>query len=234
VVSIREVARGPPGGDKSGAMTTAFQPSLFGAEEASFDASFADLRRIDLDARSWVDVAPAWVRGADALFERILASRDWAQRTRRMYDGRVLEPRLTAPWNLRSGIPLQPPVLEDMRLCLSRRYGILFDSIGFNFYRDGRDSVAWHSDKIHASIEEPIVVLVSLGEPRRFLLRPKGGGRSMRFELGRGDLLVTGGKAQREWEHSVPKVAHAGPRISLAFRHGMIARAYGDPPPAGA
>ncbi|MFL5309694.1 MAG: alpha-ketoglutarate-dependent dioxygenase AlkB [Myxococcales bacterium] len=215
-------------------MTTVFQPSLFAAEEMSFDSSFADLRRIDLDARSWVEVAPGWARGADALFERILAARKWAQRTRRMYDGRVLEPRLTAPWNLRSGVPVEPRILEEMRLCLSRRYGIVFDSIGFNFYRDGRDSVAWHSDKIHASIEEPVVALVSVGEPRRFLLRPKGGGRSVRFDLGRGDLLVTGGKAQRDWEHCVPKVAHAGPRISLAFRHGMLAGAYGESPPARA
>lgn len=76
-------------------------------------------------------------------------------------------------------------------------------------------------------IEQPIVVLVSLGEPRRFLLRPKGGGRSRAFQLGRGDLLVTGGKTQRLWEHSVPKVAHAGPRISFAFRYGMNPRAYG-------
>jgi alkylated DNA repair dioxygenase AlkB len=215
-------------------MTGAFQPSLFGGEGASFDSSFAELRRIHLDERSWVDHAPGWVRGSDALFEQILASRDWAQRTRRMYEGRVLEPRLTAPWSLGSRAPLEPGVLEEMRLSLSRRYGVEFDSVGFNLYRDGRDSVAWHSDKIRASIAEPVVVLVSLGEPRRFLLRPKGGGRSTRFDLGRGDLLVTGGKAQREWEHSVPKVARAGPRISLAFRHGMIARAYGDPPPPGA
>ena len=48
----------------------------------------------------------------------------------------------------------------------------------------------------------------------------KGGGRSVAFRLGRGDLLVTGGTAQRTWQHSVPKVASAGPRISLAFRHG--------------
>ena len=211
-------------------MTVAFQPSLFGGEEVSFDASFAGVRRIDLDARSWVEYAPSWVRGSDALFERIVATRNWAQRTRRMYEGRVLEPRLTAPWNLRSGIPLEPPVLEQMRVCLSARYGVTFDSVGFNLYRDGRDSVAWHGDKIHAEIEEPIVVLVSLGEPRKFLLRPKGGGRSVPFHLGQGDLLVTLGKAQREWEHSVPKVAHAGPRISLAFRYGMNVRAYGTAP----
>jgi alkylated DNA repair dioxygenase AlkB len=208
-------------------MSEAFQPSLFAGDELSYDSSFGEVRRIALDGRSWVDHAPGWVRGSDALFERVLSSRDWAQRTRRMYDGRVLEPRLTAPWMLSSGVPLEPSVLEEMRLCLSARYGVVFDSVGFNLYRDGRDSVAWHSDTIRKEIEEPVVVLVSLGEPRKFLLRPKGGGRSLPFQLGRGDLLVTGGKAQREWEHSVPKVARAGPRISLAFRHGMEPRVYG-------
>ncbi|MFL5415561.1 MAG: alpha-ketoglutarate-dependent dioxygenase AlkB, partial [Myxococcales bacterium] len=168
-----------------------------------------------------------WVRGADDLFEQILKGRNWGQRTRRMYEGRVLEPRLTAPWNLRSGAPLEPAILDEMRLALSRQYQVLFDSIGFNLYRDGRDSVAWHGDKIFKEIEEPVVALVSLGERRKFLLRPKGGGKSRSFLLGRGDLLVTGGKTQRTWEHSVPKVAAAGPRISLAFRYGMDSRAYG-------
>ena len=206
------------------------QPGLFDAKEAgpiSFDASFSALRRIDLDPASWLDVQEGWVRGSDRLFDRILKGRKWSQRTRRMYDGRVLEPRLTAPWNLRSGAPLEPAVLEEIRLALSRRYGVVFDSIGFNLYRDGQDSVAWHGDKIFKEIEEPIVALVSLGEPRKFLLRPRGGGKSRSFHLGRGDLLVTGGKTQRTWEHSVPKAAAAGPRISLAFRYGMDARAYG-------
>ncbi|HUR28342.1 MAG TPA: hypothetical protein VM509_09145, partial [Planctomycetota bacterium] len=60
----------------------------------------------------------------------------------------------------------------------------------------------------------------------KFLMRPRGGGKSLAFELGRGDLFVTGGKTNREWEHTVPKVARAGPRISLAFRHGLDPRAY--------
>jgi alkylated DNA repair dioxygenase AlkB len=206
------------------------QRSLFDAPEArsvSFDASFSALRRIELDSGSWLEVQEGWVLGSDQLFEQILKGRNWAQRTRRMYEGRVLEPRLTAPWNLRSGAPLEPAVLDEMRLALSRQYEVLFDSIGFNLYRDGRDSVAWHGDKIFKEIEEPVVALVSLGERRKFLLRPKGGGKSRSFLLGDGDLLVTGGKTQRTWEHSVPKVAAAGPRISLAFRYGMDARAYG-------
>jgi len=208
------------------------QPGLFDAKElhpVSFDASFSTLRRIDLDPACWLDVQDGWVRGSDQLFTEILKARNWSQRTRRMYEGRVLEPRLTAPWNLRSGAPLEPAILEEMRVALSRKYGVVFDSIGFNLYRDGQDSVAWHGDKIFKEIEEPIVALVSLGEPRKFLLRPKGGGKSRHFHLGRGDLLVTGGRTQRTWEHSVPKVAVAGPRISLAFRYGMDARAYGRP-----
>ena len=143
-----------------------------------------------------------------------------------MYDRRVREPRLTAPWNIRSGEPLEPPILEEIRQILSQRYGREFDSVGFNLYRDGNDSVAWHGDRIRKEIEDPIVALVSLGEPRKFLLRPKGGGRSRAFMLGRGDLLVTGGRSQRTWEHSVPKVARAGPRISLAYRHDLDAGAY--------
>jgi alkylated DNA repair dioxygenase AlkB len=98
---------------------------------------------------------------------------------------------------------------------------VLFDSAGFNLYRDGQDSVAWHGDKIRKEIQDPIVALLSLGEPRKFLLRPKGGGKSQAFALGHGDLLVTGGQTQRAWEHSVPKVALAGPRISVAYRYGM-------------
>jgi alkylated DNA repair dioxygenase AlkB len=197
-----------------------WQPSLLGtAEEPDVDRSFSGLGRIRLDRDSWVDHAPGWVSGADRLFETVLFGRSWEQRSRRMYDQRVEEPRLTAPWTADSGQPLEPPILEDIRGVLSDRYERTFDSVGFNLYRDGRDSVAWHADRIPPEIKDPIVALVSLGEPRRFLLRPKGGGASRAFLPGHGDLLVTGGQTQRTWEHAVPKVARAGPRISLAYRH---------------
>ena len=204
-----------------------FQPTLFDAAAPAFDRGFAQLERIALDDASWIDWAPSWVSGSDALFEQILSSREWGQRTRFMYTRKVREPRLTSSWIQSSGVPLTPAILEELRRCLSDRYGVAFDSVGFNLYRDGADSVAWHGDRISEEIEEPIVALVCLGERRKFLLRPRGGGPSRAFQLGRGDLLVTGGKTQRSWEHSVPKTAHAGPRISLAFRYGMDARAYG-------
>ena len=211
----------------AGASGLLWQPSLFGsADEPAIDRSFAEIRRLELDGESWVDHAPAWISGADRLFEEVIAGRKWEQRSRRMYDKRVLEPRLTAPWNADSDEPLTPPILEEIRAVLSDRYGRDFDSVGFNLYRGGNDSVAWHADRIAKEIEDPIVALVSLGDPRKFLLRPKGGGASQTFLLGRGDLLVTGGKTQRTWEHSVPKVARAGPRISLAYRHHMDVSAY--------
>jgi alkylated DNA repair dioxygenase AlkB len=206
--------------------TLAFQASLFDREEPSIDARFSELQRIFLDEECWLDFQPGWVRGSDRLFLDILRSRRWNTRTRWMYERRVREPRLTAPWSLDSGVPLEPRILEEMRLRLSDRYGVVFDSAGFNLYRDGEDSVAWHGDKIDREVWEPIVVLVSLGEPRKFLLRPKGGGKSRAFLLGRGDLLVTGGRTQRLWDHAVPKVAYAGPRISIAFRHDLDPRAY--------
>jgi alkylated DNA repair dioxygenase AlkB len=206
-----------------------FQPSLLDAAAPSFDRTFSRLERIWLDETSWIDRAPTWVSGSDRLFAMVLDARDWASRTRWMYDRRVVEPRLTSPWSLDSGAPLEPAVVDEMRAALGERYGVVFDSVGFNLYRDGRDGVAWHGDKIVKAFAEPIVPLVSLGEPRTFLLRPKGGGRSRAFKLGRGDLLVTGGTTQRAWQHSVPKVARAGPRISIAFRYGLHPKAYGPP-----
>lgn len=204
-----------------------WQPSLLAmGETAELDRSFSRLRRIHLDESSWAEHASGWISGADRLFEEVLMGREWRQRSRHMYDQRVEEPRLTSSWRARSGEPLEPVLLGEIGRDLSRRYQREFDSVGFNLYRDGRDSVAWHADRIPDEIEEPIVALVSLGEPRKFLLRPKGGGPSRAFVLGRGDLLVTGGRTQRDWEHTVPKVAHSGPRISLAYRHGLDTPAY--------
>lgn len=203
------------------------QSSLFDLDVLGIDRTYSRLERMHLDGTAWVDVAPGWVSGSDALFRTLVESLPWAQRTRFLYEQNRIEPRLTASWHAERGAALEPPILEEMLSALSDRYGVRFDSAGFNLYRDGRDSVAWHRDKIPQRVRQPIVALVSLGEPRRFLLRPRGGGTSRPFMLGHGDLLVTGGDTQRTWEHAVLKVAHAGPRISIAFRHGMDARVYG-------
>ena len=205
----------------------AWQPSLLDVGAATgVDESFSELTRVELDPTSWVDHAPGWVTGSDELFAELLATTPWRSRSRHLYGRKVEEPRLTAGWSASTGRPLEPTVLERMRRLLSARYDVELDSMGLNLYRDGRDSVAWHGDRIAKEIAQPVVAIVSLGEPRRFLLRPRDGGGTTAFLLGRGDLLVTGGACQRRWQHSVPKVASAGARISVTFRHGLDARVY--------
>lgn len=200
----------------------AWQASLFDdpSSAPSVDESFAGLVHRRLDEGSWVDHAPGWLCGSDAVFADLLASAPWAAHDRHMYGHKVAQPRLTAGWHdLEPGRGTPFPLLDHMRELLSRRFGKALDSVGLNLYRDGSDSVAWHGDRIARTVLDPLVAIVSVGEPRRFLLRPGRAGASIRFDLGAGDLLVMGGACQREWQHTVPKVAAAGPRISITFRH---------------
>jgi len=122
------------------------------------------------------------------------------------------------------GEPLPDPALGEIKRKLDQHYGPElgepFATAGLCLYRDGRDSVAWHGDTTgRSSTQDTIVAIVSLGAPRSLLLRPRGGGKGLRHEVGHGDLLVMGGSCQRTWEHCVPKTARAtGPRISVQFR----------------
>ena len=198
-------------------MTVVWQSTLFGSTEPEPDATFASCTRRILDRGAWIDHQPGWLAGHDALFERLVERADWHQRTRHMYEKVVDEPRLTAWGRDVPGLD----VLDEIRALLSTRYAVEFDSVGCNLYRDGHDSVAWHGDTVRKTMAEPLVAIVSLGQPRKLLLRPRGGGRSIRYELGNGDLFVMGGTCQHTWEHTVPKVARAGPRLSVTFRHSV-------------
>jgi alkylated DNA repair dioxygenase AlkB len=203
-------------------MSLAWQGSLFAGEVAAPDPSFDDCARTELAGGAWVDHAPGWLAGSDTLFAELVDTAPWTQKQRVMYERLLDEPRLTAWWkDDDAGLP---PVVPEIRSLLSDRYGVAFDSVGCNLYRDGRDSVAWHGDTVRKHQATPIVAIVSLGEPRRFLLRPRGGGPSRRYELGAGDLLVMGGTCQHTWEHSVPKVRSAGPRLSVTFRHSRSSK----------
>jgi alkylated DNA repair dioxygenase AlkB len=191
-----------------------WQPSLLALEDRpSCDPAFEGARRRFLGAGAWLDVVPGWVRGADQLFERVLGTATWGTRQRPMYDRMVVEPRLT------TGAWADPPApCAELAAALGDRYGLDLSAVSANLYRDGNDSVAWHGDRSGRHRSQTVVAIVSLGEPRRFLLRPKGGGGSIRLTPGHGDLLVMGGTAQHTWDHCVPKCASAGSRISLMFR----------------
>ncbi len=195
-------------------MPLAWQESLFppAGERLSFDGRM----RHQLDATSWVDLVPGWVPDHAALFDELLRDAPWRQRTRRMWDGEVLEPRLVAVYD-----STLPASLEQLRVAVCDRYGVRFDSCLVNLYRDGSDAVAWHGDTVRRVLRDPLVVTVSLGSRRRFLVRRAGSGPVLHtWSSGEGDLMVMGGAMQHDYEHTVPRDARAlGARMSVTMRH---------------
>jgi alkylated DNA repair dioxygenase AlkB len=101
--------------------------------------------------------------------------------------------------------------------------GVRFDGVLANWYRDGNDAMGWHSDDElelgPAAPHDVLVASVSLGAPRRFLLRAKRGDDRVELALGGGDLLVMGGTTQQRYRHSVPRERTiTTPRLNLTFR----------------
>ncbi|MEU4656926.1 alpha-ketoglutarate-dependent dioxygenase AlkB [Streptomyces sp. NPDC023723] len=203
-------------------MTTHLQGSLFDQTDRARPGPLDAVRRTRLGSGAWIDVLPGWLSGADALFERLAAEVPWRAERREMYDRVVDVPRLLAFYG--AADPLPDPVLDDARDALTAHYraelGEPFRTAGLCHYRDGRDSVAWHGDRTgRGAREDTMVAILSLGTPRDLLLRPVGGGDTVRRPLGHGDLIVMGGSCQRTWEHCVPKSARVtGGRISVQFR----------------
>ncbi|MFD9123948.1 alpha-ketoglutarate-dependent dioxygenase AlkB [Kitasatospora sp. NPDC059571] len=202
------------------------QDSLFDAAEDIALGPLDAPRRTVLGDGAWIDLLPGWLHGAGALFEQLAADVPWHAERRTMYERVVDVPRLLAFYG--EGDPLPHPVLTEARGALSAHYGPElgepFTTAGLCYYRDGHDSVAWHGDRLgRGGRQDTMVAIVSVGEPRPLLLRPRGGGPAVRRLLGHGDLLVMGGTCQRTWEHAVPKSSRpVGPRISIQFRpHGV-------------
>ena len=202
-------------------MTAAFQASLFD-DVAEPVVTALRPHRTTLCDDAWIDVQRGWLHGADVLFERLRDAVPWRGERRQMYERVVDVPRLLAFYD--QSTPLPDPVLVELKAALDEHYtpelGEPFATAGLCLYRDGRDSVAWHGDRIgRSSTEDTMVAIIVLGEPRALLLRPRRGGATLRHDLGHGDLIVMGGSCQRTWEHAVPKSArHKGPRISIQFR----------------
>lgn len=196
-----------------------YQTSLF-ADDTTDSVALSPERR-ELSRGAWVDVQRSWLPDPDAVFSALVDEVPWRAERREMYDSVVAVPRLVHTYL--ADAPLPHPALVEARTALTRHYlpelGEPFVTAGCCFYRDGRDSVAWHGDTIgRGRTADTMVAIVSVGDPRRLLLRPRGGGASITLTMGHGDLVVMGGSCQRTWEHAVPKVAHAGPRISVQFR----------------
>ncbi len=201
-----------------------YQPSLLDLEfdGPSLGPLAGQVVRHPLSHGAWVDHLPGWVRGSDEVLRVLLAEVPWRAERRQMYESEVDVPRLLCWFG--PGAPLPHGLLTEAREALTAHYaaelGEPFVTAGMCLYRTGRDSVAWHGDTHgRAAHSDTMVAIVSFGAPRPLLLRPRGGGSSLRFPLGHGDLIVMGGSCQRTWEHAVPKTARpVGPRVSVQFR----------------
>lgn len=203
-------------------MSLPLQASLFDFDDEPALGELAAVRRVELTRGAWIDLLPGWLNGADRLFDALVERVPWKAERRQMYEQVVDVPRLLKFYDL--GEPLPDPVLIDVRRQLNDRYraelGDEFVTAGLCYYRDGRDSVAWHGDTIgRGSTQDTMVAIVSVGAPRALALRPRGGGNAHRYALGHGDLIVMGGSCQRTWEHAILKTSKpVGPRISIQFR----------------
>ncbi|RLV54818.1 alpha-ketoglutarate-dependent dioxygenase AlkB [Aeromicrobium phragmitis] len=201
-----------------------FQGSLLdgGTDRAEVGPLGAQVERVELSRGAWIDLRYGWLQGADALFETLQSEVPWRAERREMYERVVDVPRLLCHYGAHD--PLPDPALERCRDALNDHYaeelGEPFVTAGLCYYRDGRDSVAWHGDRIgRGRSEDTMVAILSLGEHRKLSLRPAGGGEQIGYTLGHGDLIVMGGSCQRTWEHAILKTAKpAGPRISVQFR----------------
>jgi len=150
-------------------------------------------------------------------FAELRAAVDWHHERRPMYDRIVDVPRLTAYFGI--GEPL-PPALHAAKQAVEAFLGVRFNTVGLNLYRDGRDSVAMHSDHTEELIAGSPVALLSLGATRRMRIHTKRRPRTIfDVDLEPGSILLMSGAAQENYEHGVPKSRDAlGERISLAFR----------------
>ncbi|MGH8564145.1 MAG: alpha-ketoglutarate-dependent dioxygenase AlkB family protein [Gammaproteobacteria bacterium] len=201
--------------------------------------------RITLTTSAWIEHEPTWIpeREADALLEALRHELAWEQREVVLFGRRVLQPRLIA-WAgdlgyRYSGQTLEPraftPVMERLLWRVRERTGVPFNHVLVNRYRDGGDSMGFHADDEPGLGEDPVVATLSLGAPRRFVLKPRRhAGERHTLDLGLGSLIVMRGTCQRDYYHGVPRQpGFLGERMSLTFRKIFAAAgAIGIPPAA--
>lgn len=164
------------------------------------------------------------------LLNHFIANSPWKQKIVRMYDKEVITPRWTAWYadgetydytSLRRSAPnLWTPELQMIRNKVEAIAGIRFNSVLLNYYRDGNDSVAWHSDNEKALGTHPVIASVSFGQVRCFDIRNKADhSQKYSIRLESGALMIMKGDLQQNWEHRIAKSTHPmKARVNLTFR----------------
>ncbi|HVK50825.1 MAG TPA: alpha-ketoglutarate-dependent dioxygenase AlkB [Pseudoxanthomonas sp.] len=166
--------------------------------------------------RYWPDFVDAAL--AEQWFEQLQARASWTHLQRPMYERVVDVPRLLASYDVEA-FPDDLP-LHDMLMQVQATAPAPYSRVGMNLYRDGNDSVAMHSDKLHILREGYPITLISLGAPRKMLIKAKqGSDKAIAIELMPGSLLSMSHASQMTHEHGIPKTRKPqGPRISAVFR----------------
>ena len=179
---------------------------------------FVDYKLPDTDLKLWEQFFEK--EESDHYYQLFLDTTPWAQYRRKMYDKIVPDPRLTA-WYGPNGCNEWTPELLEMKARVEEASGISFDSVLLNYYRDGQDSVAWHSDGLPASGKRHAIASVTFGETRLFKVRHKTNKelQQLSIPLTHGSFLLMGEAMQDHYEHHIPKTArNIGARINLTFR----------------
>lgn len=175
---------------------------------------------------------PAWLEAtlASDFQEQLMEQVAWQSHTIRLFGRDCLEPRLSC-WVGDSGLDYRysgrkreakpwTPGLMAIRQRLKQQLALDFNTVLVNRYRDGQDSMGWHSDDEPELGEQPLIASLSLGETRRFSLRKRRERQCKHtMLLSHGDLLIMAGGLQQEWQHALPKTAKViGERLNLTFR----------------
>lgn len=172
------------------------------------------------------DVARAW-------FDEVRRVVAWEAQRRWMYDRQVDVPRLVGHFRLTPEAGHVPPTIRAAAQRVTAATGAAFTSVGLNFYRDGRDSVAPHNDHLDEIAPGCPIALLSLGATRRMTIRAKAAPRRvLHVDLAAGSLFLMSYETQLHYTHAIPKTSEpVGPRISLAFRVRPASVGLADPVP---
>ncbi len=197
------------------------------------------MERVPLDGADVSYEADAFAARATALFDALHREIPWEQHRLRLFGREIGSPRLSC-WigdegtaYKYSGTRFEPhawtPTLALLRAELAARFDLAFNSVLANLYRDGRDSMGWHSDAEPELGTAPVIASLSFGAVRRFRFRSRQSKRvALAIDLAPGSLLVMRGATQRLYQHDLPKVARADARINLTFRWIPLLRHSGE------
>jgi alkylated DNA repair dioxygenase AlkB len=166
---------------------------------------------------------------ADKYLLRLIEDIKWNQESMNMYGKQIPFPRLTSwygdqdkPYSF-SGITLQPhpwsPGLKKIKNDIEPIANVDFNSVLLNRYRDGSDSISWHTDAEKELGQNPVIASVNFGAERKFQLKHKDTNERIEILLQHGSLLIMQGELQHYWKHQIPKTKKPiGERVNLTFR----------------